>query len=111
MAKTESGKAMERAFRQAIESANYGPRDYSGRGMYGKSCLAFTINEGGSPFKAAAEIVEAAFCLFHDSLPEELEGLTCEEFLADVVGFCQRARTDSMGLGTVVYFPAIEWED
>lgn len=66
--------------------------DYSGRGMYGKQCVAFDL--------------EAIADLF------SLGGAVQAECGADVMAdFAGRCRTDSMGMGMVAYFPGITCED
>lgn len=69
---------------------------YSGRGMYGATCLGFTIDEG-SPF---------AFAMVF--------GMVAGEVLDDpmlVAEFAGRMRSDNMGRGTILYFPGIELDD
>lgn len=66
---------------------------YSGRGMYGETCPAIII-----PSEASSLMLLGAY-------------------LADLVGMddggdmIRRARTDSMGLDTVVYFPGVVFDD
>ena len=64
--------------------------NYSGRGMYGETCLAFHGNVNLMEFGVIAGDVlglEAAFRL------------------------SQRFKTDSLGNGSVVYFPGVTIED
>jgi hypothetical protein len=65
--------------------------DYSGRGMYGKTCIGFVIDS--SPFIVALTL--AQFCYENDS--DVIEFLHQE-------GCCQ----DSMGHNTIIYFPSIQ---
>lgn len=72
-------------------------RSYSGRGMYGKECLGFSIDGRTSAaqfaFKLAIELTAAG-----------------EEFAIDDLldrGWSQ----DSMGMGTIVYVPGFKWEE
>lgn len=78
----------------AIKSQGYTPRSYSGRGMYGKQCLAFSTDD--SAITAVAAIV--------GNIRDEGERL-------EVVEAFEGARSDSMGLGTVIYFPRIAFEE
>jgi len=83
-------------------------RSYSGRFMYGRSCVALT---GSS---------ERVFALLGELLAEFLDDLyhkgTAHE---DVLlpAFKQYARIlmdfrqDQMGLGTVIYWPQLNWEE
>ena len=75
--------------KQLIEDVGYETRDYSGRGMYGKRCLAFTI-EAGNELGAVAEIV------YHSDTEE-------------IVDIFKDARTDTMGRDDIIiYFPRME---
>lgn len=73
---------------EAIEEAGHEAYSYSGRGMYGRRCVAFT----------AEDVSEA--CLILGSIL----GDSASEFGCG--GIC----TDSMGMDYVIYFPYIEWE-
>ena len=79
----------------AIENAGYEPRSYSGRGMYGKECLGVTVDRETSVFQLAAQIITASD-----------DPGAMADFLSDV-----RVAEDSMGMGTIVYFPRIDWID
>ena len=72
--------------------AGYETRAYSGRGMYGKECLAFTAD--GEEFAVAADLMEAALD-------------AGEDFIAPVLAAMRGIRTDSLGRGTVFYFPGV----
>lgn len=67
--------------------------DYSGRGMYGAECVAITMDSDASLLALGAEIAKTienphlAVMLLHES------------------------RMDSMGLGSVIYWPAISCAD
>lgn len=86
----------------AIESAGYKPRSYSGRGMYGKRCLGVTCNNTSN--------------VVLDILPELLIGGIDDadvpsEFIEEACELLRNARTDSMGRGAIIYWPEIEWEE
>jgi hypothetical protein len=60
--------------------------------MYGRKCVGFTVDE--NELKIVAEIV----------------GFTDDESERhDLVSVFSRAKTDSMGRSTIIYFPNIEW--
>jgi len=63
--------------------------DYSGRGMYGKSCVGYDLDSKGDLLSLGA-------------------ALQTEGVLDD---FINRASFDSMGMGIIVYFPGIKCED
>ncbi len=73
----------------ALRNEGHAPRAYSGRGMFGKQCVAITV----------ADWALAAMDLSDSSLPKGGKTL-----LRD-------ARTDSMGKQTVVYWPDMEWPE
>lgn len=86
--------------KQFIEDAGFDTRFYSGRAMYGKTCLAFTIGRGESEMSATAQVMREAA----DAVTEDDDML-----VDDAADAFMSARSDSMGLGTVIYFPDIEW--
>lgn len=70
-------------------------RSYSGRGMYGDECLSVDCDRGEAasiPAKLVLELMAAG-----------------EREAAETVALAQ-IRTDSMGLGQIVYFQDIKWE-
>jgi hypothetical protein len=74
-----------------IGESGYEVRSYSGSGMYGRFCIAFTCN---NVYSAIADFIE--YCLNDDEL------LTLASMVRDI-------RSDNMGYDTIVYFPSIEW--
>jgi len=77
-----------------IEDAGYETRSYSGRCMYGKSCIGFVIDD--SVLYAVASIVGNV-----EDFEERL----------NLVEVFQHVKTDSMGRGTIVYFPYVPYEE
>lgn len=82
-------KPKKSRLQDVLESTIDGVRSYSGRGMYGRSCLGVETDDLGDLFAAVLE---------------ELEG---EEDTQDVQPAFKSMRTDSMGRGTIVYFPSV----
>ena len=78
---------------EAAEDAGYDTRSYSGRGMYGQYCLGISFDSYGSPTDIVIDIL--SYDALNDKLAEALKG----------------ARTDSMGLGGVIYWPHIPYID
>lgn len=74
------------------EGLNY-RENYSGRGMYGKSCVAVDCN---NPLVALAGI----FAYLVDS-DDDIDGY-------DVLSTLGEPREDSMGMGRVLYFPELK---
>lgn len=69
---------------------------YSGRGMLGKECPAFRVDEDELPFQAVARM-----------LVENGDPDTNEQFSNAL----DTAKTDSLGYRTVIYFPRFTRED
>lgn len=76
----------------AIYDAGFDVRSYSGRCMYGDKCVAFVVD--GNVLGAVANIVVAA---------DDNGDAVADAF--------NESRMDSMGRGTIVYFPLIAWDD
>lgn len=70
-------------------------RSYSGRAMYGTKCIGVTCD---NPFQAFAQIV-VALC---EKGEEGVEA--ADHFTRDGA-----VKTDSMGLGSILYFPRLPW--
>lgn len=67
--------------------------DYSGRCMYGKTCIGLDIDD----MSTEQVCMELAIFLVKEDEEELAERLS------------QGIRTDSMGLGSIVYWPYIKW--
>lgn len=67
--------------------------DYSGRGMYGKACVGFDLDRGTGP----AEFAMRLAMYLVDNGEEDLAELMSED-----------VAQDSMGLGSIVYFPRVQ---
>lgn len=72
----------------ALEDAGYEPRSYSGRGMYGKECVAISGED--------VSAWDVARALWFNNLDEEDMDVP-------------EPRQDQMGLGTVLYWPSYRW--
>ena len=70
--------------------------DYSGRGMYGATCIGFVLSGGASELALGAAIVQAG-------QEEDLEDGLVEYLM-------RRAAHDSMGRDRIVYFPGVAVE-
>lgn len=80
-------------FIELLEEAGYSHRAYSGRGMFGEYC----IGARGDAADMLSDIL--VYC-----------EITNEERV-EVAGIFQNKRTDDLGLGTIVYFPSMKWEE
>lgn len=71
-------------------------RSYSGRGMYGDRCIGVELESDRDMWRLAQDIG------FHIARSD-----VGEFGLLDVPA----PRTDSMGLGIIVYWPNVKWDD
>lgn len=60
--------------------------DYSGRGMYGDTCIGVVLEDGGDIFEIVADCAEQGMRIPHP-------------------------HKDSMGLGTIYYWPRLKFEE
>lgn len=81
-------------FENIAENAGIELQGYSGRGMYGRECYAISVQDG-TAYEMIADLLEAC-C-------GDLENC---EILAT---FLRNAREDSLGRGSIVYFPSAAW--
>lgn len=80
--------------------------DYSGRGMYGETCLGITFDDYG---QLATFLVELTGLFAETTMDDE------EPCVYDVIqparDLARKLRTDSMGYQVIAYWPGIEIED
>lgn len=76
-----------------LEWADFDTRKYSGRGMWGKYCLAIYVSSIDNIF---ADVLEALADNFHSMEAKDVREIS-QEF--------RGMKTDSMGTGYVVYWP------
>lgn len=91
-------------FVELLREAEYSPRSYSGRAMYGRSCVGVEI-DGNVSASAIGARMALAILAEHDDVFEaesEIERLSTA---------LEGESSDSLGLGTIVYWPRIEWPD
>lgn len=69
---------------------------YSGRAMFGRACAGFTLDRDVTPLAFFGRLLEAA----NDMGAEDREAI-----LSALPEMMQDARTDAMGLRTILYFP------
>lgn len=90
-----------RIAKEMFKDAGYEVRSYSGRSMYGRKCLGVELDRGKEPCEAVLEAV-AEYAL---NAEDAHDVRSFAGFLGSVV------KTDSMGTGSIVYFPEIAWEE
>lgn len=81
-----------------LDVSDYTTFAYSGRGMGDRTCLGVKIPQGDDALVLAAGVIE--------SLGAPYCGPTDHEEVAEAF---REARQDSLGKGSVVYFPSIEY--
>lgn len=92
------------ALQKLVEAADedFKVRSYSGRGMYGKTCLGIDIDRDTSLGDVFASILEA---IAND------ESVVNEDGLIEAAEALRGMRSDNMGLGTIYYFPNVPYSD
>lgn len=76
-----------------FDDKNYNPRRYSGRGMFGRHCLAIEINSLQSLFSLGVKIQAE----FGDD--------------SDIMSFLENILTDQIDRQYIVYWPKIPFSD
>ena len=84
------------------QEIGYETRSYSGRGMFGDACLGIELNQETSLSKFYGELIYHIYNNSEDISPDDIREITSA---------IERAKTDSMGLGTILYFPYTEFDD
>lgn len=83
------------ALQKMLVELDYSVRSYSGRAMYGRSCLGVVLDSENDVSKLMSKLI----------LNVE------EEERSEVAKAVRGFKTDSMGMGIVLYFPEVEYED
>jgi len=78
--------------------------------MYGKQCLAVQVERGTSPYEFFSVLLESIAEEIVDSIDDKGENVVYDA-LKEVSNLLRRTRTDSLGLGSVIYWPNIPWEE
>lgn len=87
---------------QCLEDAGYECRSYSGRGMYGKECLAVVTSD--HPMTVTANCFSE---LLSDLDDEDIEAWVNK--YNDLVSQLHRVSEDNMGRSMVYYWPGVEF--
>ena len=94
-------------FIETLEYAGFPPRSYSGRGMYGRRCVAVDTGPDGGDI-GASDLAWLGAALIRAALEMPDGAGLADDIMDDIRG---GSRVDSMGRGIVVYWPAVEWPD
>ena len=90
-------------FKQLCETTGCDIRSYSGCGRYGDKCIGIDIDRGSSLGGVISDLLDTAIDIDFDTGTNDAT-TALSKALHDMT-------TDSMGLGMIVYFPSIVWED
>jgi hypothetical protein len=90
--------------KELIEDAEFEARSYSGRGMYGRECVGISL-DAGDELVIGAKVMKAAVERNEQLDPHDEDIID----LDDVIELFDRASTDALGRGTILYFPSVEW--
>ena len=90
-------------FQDIVSDAGYELESYSGRGMYGAYCASIRMNVDEAPYQIMARITE----IFIGRIDYET-GDECE--INDWLKLMAQTRTDSLGLGIVLYWTNMAWD-
>ena len=90
---------------ELIEDLGYDTRSYSGRGMYGTTCLGVSLDKNDLQFML--ELGHAMAEHNNEIDTDTPEGADEDE----LIRLPKRVSSDSMGLGSIVYFPNVEYKD
>ena len=75
--------------------------DYSGRGMYGATCLAIVTRDTDGDSQSLGDILNAIYFM---GLEMDID----EDDTDAITAVLRSAQMDSMGHGIVIYFPAAQ---
>ena len=103
-------------FKEIAESAGYSVTPYSGRGMFGRECLSISSTEDGEDVTSTKVIYDLMSCISSEleesafyqgtpqAIPDEIYNEE-RELLLKVQSNLARTATDSLGYGSVIYWP------
>jgi hypothetical protein len=95
-------------FQDMLVALEMNVRSYSGRGMYGANCLGIDVDRYSSIHRLAGIVMEYIADSFTDDGDNAADA---RELLLDAAEAFNNAKTDSMGLDSIIYFPNIPFED
>jgi hypothetical protein len=90
--------------------------DYSGRAMFREQCVAFYLGRGVSQMQVISAMLEILFdkavkFAYEAGIADETDENEANTLAMKIFHMMKDSRSDSMGLGTVVYFPYTTAED
>ena len=94
---------------EMLEELSHDVRSYSGRGMYGKKCLAIDVGQGFTPGFLAAEII--GLLVLREGLFMPNDPTSREQVLEELQEGLRNMTSDQMGKGMILYFPDVPFEN
>lgn len=94
---------MKSKLQDLCEQAGLETRSYSGRAMYGKSCLGVVVGSFGEFLSPLMEALEGVVDLDDKA--------TLNDYLFELREKFMDLRTDNMGHDIIIYFPRTPFED
>ena len=94
----KSGPQEKSELQELLKNVNYNPQSYSGRGMYGKECLAIVTND------KEKEVLSEIFIYLVRNNYDSTE-------IVSLVNALKEYKSDSMGKKYVYYWPYEKFED
>ncbi|NDB86611.1 MAG: hypothetical protein EB127_28545 [Alphaproteobacteria bacterium] len=82
------------SFQELLEQVGYDPISYSGRGMFGKTCIGVVTSDIGSLVADVVSLLNGSHYSTFDEVSDAFRYM----------------KTDSMGRDMIVYFPRIEYQ-
>lgn len=79
-------------FISLIEATGYHAQSYSGRYMYGDQCVGVSC---GNVFTLIADLLDSVY----------------QDEINDLIGTIRNAKSNSLGLNMIVYFPQIKYPE
>ena len=97
-------------FKEIIDYAGYTARDYSGRGMYGRKCLALSSETNDLP-EIISDLAKAFSDLNFDPDGSTVDMQNYNDMYFEMCEIIRNTSTDQLGLGIIVYWPTMKVEE
>jgi hypothetical protein len=90
---------------ELLERMGVETRSYSGRFMYGKECLAVTLDRDESPYRLMGDIMQ-------DLCEQTIELCDAKQDVdhSDILRAIKNTKMDSLGTGTILYWPTTPYK-
>jgi len=101
-----------KTFKEIVSDAGYELESYSGRGMYGALCASLRLSVDERPYQVMAKITESALSLKDEWTTKysATKNVVSSE-VDDWLKLMEQTKTDSLGLGIVIYWTCMTWSE